>query len=1189
MSGAPPAASSPVSHSAAKKQTPQKNARGRLASDEAADLLISARIDEARRALWWGELVRHCLRLVLGIMISIGVWILIDHWLLSRPSLSSMNPWARVVALASLIGGSAVYAWFQVVPLIGKTISPEYAARSLEKNYPSLRQSLTSYITLKENVSHVGLQRRVVQSIGASTAGYLKQHNELPDEATGNMRLWIATAVAMASLFFYAAASPKNSLQSVRRLITPTAAIAPVTRVSIKNVKPGDAEAIAGRSVQVAAEIRGLRSDENAVCEIQYATGAKQTTMQRDESFGSSSYIANITLQSSASGDVPYWINAGDATSPTYQFRVQDVPVVALDSVNYRPPAYTGTGPFTRTSGAITAVEGTAITLNATTNRPIARAAIEFNPKPVGATIQATDGALEMNVGEDGKSLSVDFPLHIDKRRSASVRRDSYRIRVWDEAGAQNPDPIIYPIDIIADLPPEVAIMLPTRVPKDVPIGTQQIIEVHASDADFGLSEIRLQITSGIRNVGEPVLWKDPAGQRGNQVAEFRFRPNELGLSVGDVVRVTAVAIDNKSSEANKKLLGNQSKTDPIELRIVASDQTTSDEDAAGEGLSKPDDKPASDPNSAKESSSEGSGEGEQQQGGGGAEGDQGNSQAGESGQQGSGGGKGDQSEKNEGESQGGEGQSGGEGQNDGDSQGDSSKSGNQGQGQSEPGENQPGEGQPGEGASGENEPMQGQPSEGQAGDGQAGEADAGQGETSRQQNGSQEGAGRNALPNQSGQKENGQSESQQRESPGEDDAPGESGDQSAPKHDGEAFERIQDYLNQKRQEQGQGGQQEGQQGEQSESGEPSQGQSSSKESDGEGSAGKESSQQNDSSQGEPSGSEDSNSQQSKSQQSSSQQSKSQQSKSQQSKSQRSETEQGKSAESSEMADDSSGQPESSQGSEPADSSNQSSGENSKGDSAAGDQNSSEQGDASEENSQQGNESSSSQPDQGSSSQDSFEQDSPKQGASEQNSSDKADGESGEGEPSSESERGGSDQTGSPSGDDSATQSRSPQPSSQGRPGSGDGSGEGAESESSQPTAKTDAANDAYTRKATDMVLDYLDQTRDAPDQELLDRLNWTQQDLKQFQDRWKDIRDLDAVKNTNDPAANRATEEALRSLGLRPPSTGKNRSVREQSDSLKGIRDSGTRRRPPAALRDAFDAFRRQLGNGKSWATESK
>lgn len=294
------------------------------------------------------------------------------------------------------------------------------------------------------------------------------------------------------------------------------------------------------------------------------------------------------------------------------------------------------------------------------------------------------------------------------------------------------------------------------------------------------------------------------------------------------------------------------------------------------------------------------------------------------------------------------------------------------------------------------------------------------------------------------------------------------------------------------------------------------------------------------------------------------------------------------------MADDSSGQPESSQGSEPADSSNQSSGENSKGDSAAGDQNSSEQGDASEKNSQQGNESSSSQPDQGSSSQDSFEQDSPKQdspkqGASEQSSSDKADGESGEGEPSSESERGGSDQTGSPSADDSATRSRSPQPSSQGRPGSGDGSGEGAESESSQPPAKTDAANDAYSRKATDMVLDYLDQTRDAPDQELLDRLNWTQQDLKQFQDRWKDIRDLDAVKNTNDPAANRATEEALRSLGLRPPSTGKNRSVREQSDSLKGIRDSGTRRRPPAALRDAFDAFRRQLGNGKSWATESK
>ena len=509
----PPVASSSAVDSSTNRGSSVKDAKRKQAVG-AADLLITARIEDSCKALWWGELTRHGLRLVLGIVVAIGVWILLDHWLLSRPSLSSINGPARIAAMVGLIVAASAYVFFKIVPLLGRSISPEYAARSLERNYPNLRQSLTSYITLKDATDQTGLPGRVVQSIGTSTAGYLKQHDELPLEATGNMRLWVSTAVALALIVFYAAASPKDSLQSVRRLITPTASIAPVTRVSIVDVTPGDAEAIAGREIEVGAQIRGLRGDEKVVCEIQYATGTKQVNLRADESAGANSFRADVMLDHSASGDLPYRIIAGDATSPTYRFLVKDVPVVALKSVTYLPPTYTGTAQFTRTTGAISAIEGTTITIEAVTNRPIARAAIEFNPKPVGDTIKATDGALEMVVGEDGQALSVDFALQIDQRRSASVRRDSYRIRVWDDAGDTNPDPIIYPIDIIADLPPEVAIMLPTRVPKDVPMGTQQIIEVHASDADFGLSEIRLQLKSGIRAIGEPILWDDLVGKR---------------------------------------------------------------------------------------------------------------------------------------------------------------------------------------------------------------------------------------------------------------------------------------------------------------------------------------------------------------------------------------------------------------------------------------------------------------------------------------------------------------------------------------------------------------------------------------------------------------------------------------------------------------------------------------------------
>ena len=57
------------------------------------------------------------------------------------------------------------------------------------------------------------------------------------------------------------------------------------------------------------------------------------------------------------------------------------------------------------------------------------------------------------------------------------------------------------------------------------------------------------------------------------------------------------------------------------------------------------------------------------------------------------------------------------------------------------------------------------------------------------------------------------------------------------------------------------------------------------------------------------------------------------------------------------------------------------------------------------------------------------------------------------------------------------------------------------------------------------MVLDYLKETKDKPNQELLDRLNWTEDDLKRFSDRWEKVRDIDNVPN-NQP--NSDVEEAL-------------------------------------------------------------
>ena len=69
-----------------------------------------------------------------------------------------------------------------------------------------------------------------------------------------------------------------------------------------------------------------------------------------------------------------------------------------------------------------------------------------------------------------------------------------------------------------------------------------------------------------------------------------------------------------------------------------------------------------------------------------------------------------------------------------------------------------------------------------------------------------------------------------------------------------------------------------------------------------------------------------------------------------------------------------------------------------------------------------------------------------------------------------------------------------------------------------------------YARKATDMVLDYLDRQRDEPDKELLEELNWTADDLRRFSERWKKVRQMEQF--SADAEQSREVEDALRVLG---------------------------------------------------------
>ena len=142
----------------------------------------------------------------------------------------------------------------------------------------------------------------------------------------------------------------------------------------------------------------------------------------------------------------------------------------------------------------------------------------------------------------------------------------------------------------------------------------------------------------------------------------------------------------------------------------------------------------------------------------------------------------------------------------------------------------------------------------------------------------------------------------------------------------------------------------------------------------------------------------------------------------------------------------------------------------------------------------------------------------------------------------------------------------------QGRAPKGGGSGESKESQGDE--FGSDRAKVEYADKATDMMLEYIDRQKDQPDPELLKRLNWSADDLRQFADRWKRAKE----QAKTDPSKRVELEETLRNLGL--SGTGqKVNQLKDRNDGLRGMREEGGRLRPPESLREQFEAFRKAAG----------
>ncbi|MCA9235731.1 MAG: hypothetical protein KDA44_09675 [Planctomycetales bacterium] len=689
---------------------------------------VDEQIERTRRSLRWTDFATSAIGLLTALLIFLLAAAILDHWVF-RGGLSVP---LRGGLFAVLVAGGAWYGWRTLAPLL-RPINPAYAAQTIERHAPSLKNSLLNLLMFRS-----GRQRmspKVYDAIEQQAAERLalSDVDDAVDKSAALHKGYLLLGAAVLCAL-YAVLSPKNLATSASRVMLPWAEIAAPSRVQILDVVPGDGETARGDVVKISATVTGARADEPVTLHYRSiaddgAASAPEQSLElhatgEPDAVGRWQFDGQLPPPGARGASLglqeplEYWIEAGDGRTRRYHIDLFSKPTIVVQQVRYEPPAYTGL-PTTEAvnTGDIGGLEGTQVTISALANRPIRAAHIDFD----------ADGTRDIEMKLDGDRATGTFKLALrDDRRTP--RHKSYVLRFTGEDDRSNEDPARYHIEVTADYPPTVEITAPTDAVKTVAVNEAVPISVVARDLDFALSSVRLEGEVDGQRIELGRLLE--TRHEGRFQGSLSFTPAEARLKPGQVLEYWAVAQDNRTPRAN------DTQSDRQRLRIA------SPEEAPANGQRQPGDQPQNDnpeqggnkndANDAQQDSGE-SGEGNGAGGGeNGAEGEA-NDQQGEGGQGGAGGeqqGEQDGGENQQGDGQQGDGLPGGGENGGGGEQSDQNQAagGQSGQGAegneesenaggggnaAEPSEGQPGGDQPNDGQSSGNQPHNGNQAEG--------------------------------------------------------------------------------------------------------------------------------------------------------------------------------------------------------------------------------------------------------------------------------------------------------------------------------------------------------------------------------------------------------------------------------------------------------------------------------------------
>ncbi len=503
---------------------------------------IEAQLGATRGQVKGVEIATATLKLFVGVLAYLSLVVVVDHWLLP----GGLGFWTRSLALLTLLGGGGWYLATRVLPLFRKRVNPVYAAYSIEKTQPTLKNSVINFLLLRRERERVS--DPIFVAIEQRAASDLQR---VPVDGTvdrsGLIRLGYVLVGLVTLVCAYWLLSPKDPWRTFRRVATPWADVAPATRVTIDLVEPGSTRVFQGERVRVTARVRGVRKGEEVTLFWSTADGQNvdQPIAMQPSTEGYTSYFeaevpgGSGTLQQ----NTEYYLRAGDAESPRFRLEVVTAPAILVERVEYAYPAYADVqNRVVERQGDLQGIDGTTVTITARANVPIKSAHIDFD----------ADGGRDLPLALSGQVATGSFVLSLNKQ--GEPQNKNYQVRFLDATGHENPHPVRHTIEVLPDQPPEIEFTEPGQDEVELALNGALPLALRARDRDFKLRRVTIFVEKkGGTKLRSEVLLDEPRGGQFDGSLVFDASSLEPGaVAAGDTIEYWAEARDNRQPVANE-------------------------------------------------------------------------------------------------------------------------------------------------------------------------------------------------------------------------------------------------------------------------------------------------------------------------------------------------------------------------------------------------------------------------------------------------------------------------------------------------------------------------------------------------------------------------------------------------------------------------------------------------------------